>query len=65
MERLSQDLNNFFGLIEISSTDKINQDAIGADDRLAKSFWFAMTVYNPNLIVRRRDILGILLDQCS
>ena len=56
MERLSQDLNNFFGLIEISSTDKINQDAIGADNRLAKRFWLAMTVHNPNLIVRRRDI---------
>ena len=65
VERLSKNLNNFLSLVKVSAAHQVNDDAVSADDSLAKSLWLALTVQDLDLLIRAWDSVSISQDHGS
>ena len=65
VKRLPQDLDDLLSLIEVSAAEKIDYDAVSAEDALAKCLWLAIGVQDLDLLIWRRNDIRILLDHGS
>jgi len=63
VERLSQDLDNFLSLVKVSAAHEVDNDAVGADDALAKSLRLAIRVEQLDLLVWRWHNVCVLHDK--
>ena len=51
MKWLSQDLNYLLGLVEISATNQVNDDVVGAQDCLTEGLRLAVALNDLDLLV--------------
>ena len=65
MQWLPQDLDYLFGFVQVCPAQKINDDAVSAEQSLAESLGLALTVKQLDLLVGRRDNVGVPLDHRS
>ena len=65
VERLSQDLDDLFSLIEVSTAEKVDHDTVSAEDALAECLWLASGIQDLDLLVWRWDDICILLNHGS
>ena len=62
MQGLSQDLDDFLGLVQVCPAQQVNDDAISGEQRLAKGFWLALAVEELDLLVGGRNDVSVALD---
>ena len=62
MKWLSQDLNYLLGLVEISATNQVNDDVVGAQNCLAEGLRLAVALNDLDLLVGRRNCVGVSRD---